>query len=97
MPQMPDPAVVVRNVFDQPVDRVVGVAALVESAAALAGWGRTSTNVALRHEAPAHVLIDEDEPLAARTSPTARGRPVDVDPVGPDAVGRAGQHDRVRA
>ena len=52
------PAVVVRDVPDQPVDRVVAVGRLVDSA--LAGGGTDVDKLPFAHVAPPHVLQDED-------------------------------------
>ena len=65
---MPDPAVVVRHVLDQPVDGVVGVGALVDvgRAALLGDDVRPHVDeLALRHPAAAHVLVGEDVAVLA--------------------------------
>ncbi len=62
-----DATVVVRDVLDQPVDRVVGVGAFVDVLCAVLDVDvrRHVLEVALRHEAPARVLVDEDEAVVA--------------------------------
>ena len=58
----PDISIVVRNVFDQPINRVPGVGVFVRVLRALIRVERTHVDVfALRTKAPAHVLRDEDE------------------------------------
>ena len=57
-----DPAIVVRNVFDEPVDRVVGVRALIDVCRSrLLGleWSHPF-EIALRHESSTHILINKD-------------------------------------
>src|SRR5207302_98247 len=62
-----DPAVVIWYVLDQPVDRVIGVRAFVDvvGAVLLRPVRPHVDELALRHPAPADVLVDDDVTLVA--------------------------------
>ena len=92
-----DPAVVVGHVLEQPVDRVERVGALVDvgGAGLLRPVRPHVDELALRHPAPAHVLVDHDVALGAEERRRAEVRLVGVDAVGLNAVGRPAEHDRV--
>ncbi len=92
-----DLAVVVGDVVNEPLDGVVGVGAFVGIlGAALDGAVRRHVDeIAFGHVAAADVLVDEDELLAAEFIRRAEGGLVVLHAVGPDAVGRAGQHDGI--
>ena len=96
-PPQADPAVVVRHVLDQPVDRVKRVAALVDVArtALLGPMGGHIDELALRHPAPAHVLVDEDVSLLAEGGRRTQVGLGTGDPVGLHAIRRPGHEDRV--
>src|SRR5581483_4369823 len=89
-------SVVVRDILQKPVDRVVRVRALIHV------FGGPMTRLLRRHllerpvalEPPAHVLVHEDEsiPREDRSRPQPAG--IIVRPVGTDAVGRP--HDQKR-
>ena len=92
----PDLAVVEADALQEPLDRVPGVARLVHVLRALGGVeGPHVHELALRHEAAPHVLVDEDEPLLRRRFRGAHAVGVGVAPVGRDAVGRAVEQDRI--
>ncbi len=80
----PDPAVVVGHVLDQPVDRVEGIGALVDlvRAGLLRPVRPHVDELALRHPAAAHVLVDHDVALVAEERRGAEVRLVGVDAVG---------------
>ncbi len=59
-----DPAVVVRQVLDQPLDGVPGVGALVGAGGRIVADRSHVDELALRHKAAAHVFGDEDVALA---------------------------------
>ena len=94
-----DATVVVRDVLDQPVDRVVGVGAFVDVLGAVLDVDvrRHVLEVALRHEPPARVLVDEDETVVAEPRRGTEPGRVLVGAVGRDAVRRARHHDRIAA
>ncbi len=92
----PDLSVVEANALQEPLDRVPGVARLVHVLRSLGGVeGPHVHELALRHEAAPHVLVDEDEPLLRRRVRGAHAVGVGVAPVGRDAVGRAVEQDRI--
>ena len=95
---MADLAVVVGDVLEQPVDRVVGVAALVDVLRPLGRVVRPHVDERpLRHPAAANVLVDEDVPFLAEQRRRAKVAGILIVAVGPDAGLRAGQQDRVLA
>ena len=75
--RLPDLAVVPLHVLQQPLDGVVGVAALVDLLALLRWVVRPHIDeLALGHPPPAHVLVDEDVPAlahSARRAAASRG------------------------
>ena len=92
-----DATVIVRNVFDQPVDRVVRVGAFV----GVRGGGEVRLvggNVdkgAFGKIAAANVLIDDDEPVPGENVGRAQALAVVVDTVGRHRIGRALHQDGV--
>ncbi len=59
-----DPAVVVRHVFEQPIDGVIGVAVLIDLPARLLRHVRPHHHkLAFGFVLPAHILLDENKPL----------------------------------
>jgi hypothetical protein len=98
-PPHSDASVVARNGFEQPLDGVVGVAALVH---VLGGTLRRpertqDLELALGAELPADILEDEDVAVAIELLGGAKYAPVLVRLVGANGVRRAKEHDRVRA
>src|SRR3954471_20655614 len=87
-------SIVVRDVLHEPVDRVVGVRALVGLARAL--LDRTMMNeLALGTETPAHVLIDDDVSLFREPDVRSDHRRVLVGSIGWDTVSGAGDEQRI--
>src|SRR5213596_232614 len=90
-PEDPHAAVVVRHVLHEPIDRVVGVAALVGTR--MAGVGRTvHVEGSLGAEPAANVLLDVD--VAVEAEPLRTLRDARREALGP--VGRALHEDRQR-
>src|ERR1044072_6193472 len=85
-----DTPVVVGNVFDQPINRVVGVAGLVDLISFLVRnvWAHVLVH-ALAHVAPAHVLVNEDVAFAREQFIRTQRRLVIVHAIRPDTIGRA--------
>ena len=89
-------AVVIGHVFKQPGDRVVGIGALVDVGVRrlVRVMGAHGLEFPFRHHAAAHVLVDDDVPVAGEQHGRADLRPVRR-PVGRHAVGRALQQDGI--
>ena len=83
--------------FDEPLDGVPGVAALVDVGRAfLGGLVRAHIDeIPLRHPPPAHVLVDEDVTRLARQRRRAQVALVLIGPVRLHAVRRPRQEDRI--
>ena len=96
MPHDADVAVVVRHVLDEPVDRVVGVAGLVDVFALLRRIvGADVDELPLGHVTAAHVLKDEDVARLVVERRLAEPGPVLVFAIRSHAVGRARHQHRV--
>ena len=88
--------VVVRDVLQQPVDRVVGVRALVDLFWPLGRIeGPHLLEFPFRHVAAARVLVDEDEAVLLKVLGWSERARILVDAVGRDAVRRAGNQERI--
>ena len=86
--------VVVRHVLDQPIDRVVSIAGLVDLVSSLVRNVRSNIlELALAHVTAAHVTISEDVAFARKQLVRAEKSFVVVRPVRSDAVRRAVEHD----
>ena len=90
-------AVVIRNMLQKPVNRVIGIAGFVDIfGRLLVGLIRTNMNVlAFRPALPAHVLIDEDEALANKLLRRPKRCPVVVDSVRRNRVRCPGDQKRI--
>src|SRR6266481_6653915 len=88
-----DPAIVVWNVLEQPLDCVVGVRALVDVFVALFVWmiWARLQELTFRHVTPARVLIDEYETLFLEVLGGTKRGPIVIHTIRRDAVGRARQ------
>ena len=85
-----DASVVAGGVPEQPVDRIISVAGLVDLPAFLAGVERAQVDeVALRLEAAADVLADEDVAFALEID-----RGADREEIGVGPIGRSKEEDR---
>ena len=92
-----DSAVVVRHVFDQPINGVVGVGALVD-----VGWAAFLRLVradiyelAFGHEPPAHILIDEDVTFLLKQGRRTYGILEGIFAVWPNTIGSTEKHYRI--
>ena len=96
-PPHADPAVVVGHVLDQPIDRVVGVRALVDVGGLLLAVAMRPhvLELALRHPSAADVLVGDDIAVAAEGRRWADVRLVGVLAIRLDPVRRAQQHHRI--
>ena len=92
-----DPAVVVGNVFDQPLDGVPGVRAFVEIfRAGLRRLVRAHVvELAFGHPAAADVLVDKDVALLLEDKRGADGVAVAIAAVGTYVVGGADEHEGI--
>src|SRR5690348_7974625 len=88
-----DAAAVVRDVLDEPIDRVIGVGALVGRYRArhASPWCHVD-EVATGHESSPNVLIGEDEPFISEARRRSEGAWKGRWPVGTDAVGGPRNH-----
>jgi hypothetical protein len=91
-----DAAIVIRNILDQPIDRVVSVAGFVNLVSLFVGdvWPHIFV-FAFAHIAPAHVLIDEDIAFARKQIIGPKRIAKSVQAVRRDAVTRAVKHERI--
>src|SRR5262249_5825537 len=90
--------VVARYVLDQPVDRIPRVGALVDilRTALLIDMRPHVRKLPLRHESPAHVLVNEDVPFVRKLRSRTDGIRIVVRTVRRNAVGRSFNQERIR-
>ena len=92
-----DLAVVVRRMFHQPIDGVVGVGTLVEILGSLVGVVGTDMGIRALGSVPAaDVLCDQDEAVPGEGIERANGVGVVIRAIRLQRVGRAGQDNRPR-
>src|SRR5262245_16454145 len=91
-----NPTIVIGYVFEQPLDRIMGVAAFVDFARLLV-WNERAVvdKLPLRHPPAAHVLVDKDVALARHCLRWADSPFISIRAIGRDAVWRPAEHNRV--
>src|SRR5215510_1023295 len=92
-----DTAIMVWNVLEQPLDRVVSVTAFVNLGRALLSRdiGTCIDELSFRHYPPAHVLINEDITFLGHLHRRSDGGLEVIGTVWPHTISRAIEHDRI--
>src|SRR4051794_16689742 len=91
-----DAAVVVWDVFDHPVDGVVGIGRFVDRCLLVLGdLGSDLDKLAFAHPPPTHILVNKDVSLSRKESVRPEARFERVLAVRGHGIWRAVEHDRV--